>query len=233
MNLSTSLPQHIAIIMDGNGRWAKSKSLPKNIGHREGSKVAETIAKECQRLGVKYLTLYAFSSENWNRSEDEVSWLMSLLHDYLRNNVNKLVKSGMRVSFIGDRTRLPKDLVAVMNEVEASSINNDFHLILAISYSGRDEIRNAAAKMCEQALKLQAMPEDNYFDQLISTNKIGVPDPDLLIRTSGEYRLSNFLLWQVAYSELLFVEKLWPDFTELDLQQAILEFNKRDRRYGK
>lgn len=233
MKQPVNIPQHIAIVMDGNGRWAKSKGLSKSIGHKTGSKVAEKIAKECQKLGMKHLTLYAFSLENWDRDKKEVAGIMSLLRSYLKKDVNDLVKSGMRISFIGDRSYLPSDIVEIMDKVESSSKEGTFHLILAISYSGRNEIRNAAIKMAEETLKMKKVLEPDSFDKFISTNQLSIPDPDLLIRTSGEYRISNFLLWQIAYSELWFTEKYWPDFTQEDLHTAIIDFSKRERRYGK
>lgn len=225
-------PKHIAIIMDGNGRWAKNKSLPRALGHKAGAQAAEKIAKESKRLGVKFLTLYAFSSENWERPSEEVNALMTLFTSYLQGDVQKLIKSGIRISFIGERNRLSASLIKAMEKIEQASAHHSFHLVLAISYSGRDEIRKAAMEMAV-SIKNGALLETRDFDQFISTNQLGVPDPDLLIRTSGEYRISNFLLWQMAYTELYFSDKYWPDFDGNDLQEAIVEFNNRERRYGR
>ncbi len=218
--------------MDGNRRWAKSKGIPIELGHKAGSKTIEKIAKESKNIGVKYLTLYVFSNENWNRSEKEVSVLMGLLRNYLKNETKKLLDLGIRISFIGNRSRLDKDIVVEMERVEKISINNPFHLILALSYSSRDEIREAAIKAAKSFATLNEEPPYDYIDRFISTNILEVPDPDILIRTSGEHRISNFLLWQIAYSELYFVTKHWPDFDEKDLMLAIEEYNKRERRYG-
>ena len=230
-----NIPQHIAIIMDGNGRWAKERLLPRNMGHKKGSEVAELITKYCRDIGVKSLTLYTFSMENWNRSQEEVNALMALLREYLHSRVDQLIKDGFRVSFIGERDMLPDDIVSAMKEAEELSIANSFHLVLAISYSGRKEIVAAMNEMCREraALGDEGAITAEYFGKFLSSYKLGVPDPDLLIRTGGEYRLSNFLLWQSAYSELYFTDKYWPEFGKDDLLAAIAEFNKRERRYGK
>lgn len=226
-------PKHIAIIMDGNGRWAKSKFLPASAGHKKGASVAKSVTRACKKLGTSYLTLFAFSSENWNRSSDEVQYLMNLLREYLKSDINDLIKEDVKIKVIGDKSKLDSDIVTLIDKVEEESKNNSFTLILALSYGSRDELRNAAFRMHEEIINsnLEASslaPE--YFDQFLYTKDI--PDPDLLIRTSGEQRISNFLLWQIAYSEIIFTNVLWPDFSEKDLISACEEFKKRDRRFG-
>lgn len=229
----SSVPNHIAIIMDGNGRWAKSKFLPASAGHKKGANVAKLITRSCKKLGASYLTLFAFSSENWNRPKEEVSYLMDLLREYLRSDINELINEDIKIKFIGDRSKLESDIIELINSVEEKSKNNSFTLVLALSYGSRDEIRNAAFRMHESIISSNLesntlTPE--YFDQFLYTKDI--PDPDLLIRTSGEHRISNFLLWQIAYSEIIFTNTLWPDFSEKDLVEAFEEFKKRDRRFG-
>jgi undecaprenyl diphosphate synthase len=232
MNNDITIPNHIAIIMDGNGRWAKQKLIPKKMGHRKGSEVAEKIIKYCKEIGVSYLTLFTFSSENWSRSEEEVDDLLSLLRDYLQHKAKKLVEIGIKILFIGNRSLLPKDIVLLMGQLENISKDNKFTLIMAISYGSRDEIVSAAKAMASY-VKDNNIDEIDYnlFENFINPHNI--PDPDLLIRTSGELRLSNFLLWQLAYSELCFINKLWPDFDEVDMYNSIVEFARRDRRYGR
>ncbi len=227
------IPEHIAIIMDGNGRWASKRRLPKLAGHKKGANVANDIVAACQKLGVKYLTLYAFSTENWNRSASEVNDLMDLFRSYLSKDINELAKKDVSIKFIGNKSLLPADIQSMISEVEVSSQANNFKLILAISYGSREEIRNAAVKFAQDAIKQKidlkkASPE--LFDQYLYT--YGIPDPDLFIRTSGEYRISNFLLWQIAYAELYFTKVLWPDFNEAELKKAIEDFSTRERRYG-
>lgn len=235
MSLSenSAFPNHIAIIMDGNGRWAKSRFLPASAGHKKGANVAKSITRACKKHGAKFLTLFAFSSENWSRPKEEVEYLMNLLRDYLKSDINELIQEDIKIRVIGDKTKLDSDILELINSVEEESKNNSFTLILALSYGSRDEIRNAAFRMHEEILNsnLEAIslaPE--YFDQFLYTKDI--PDPDLLIRTSGEQRISNFLLWQIAYSELFFTNVLWPDFSEKDLVTACEEFKKRERRFG-
>jgi len=225
------IPNHIAIIMDGNGRWAKKRMLPKKLGHRQGMITAEKIVEECKNIGVKYLTLYAFSLENWLRKEDEVNDLMHLLRDYLNNRINELINSNIRLIFIGNKTLLPEDIQEKMSEVENISKQNSFTLIMAISYGARDEIQRAAKNMALHVMNDNAELSDDMFEKFI--NPFNIPDPDLLIRTSGEHRLSNFLLWQLAYSELYFIEKFWPDFDKSDLIEVLKNFTSRDRRYGR
>jgi undecaprenyl diphosphate synthase len=219
--------------MDGNRRWATSKALSIKLGHKNGSKTAETIANQCKKLGVKYLTLYVFSKENWKRPKSEVAAVLTILQRYLDKDVNTLIESGIRISFIGDREDFSKKLRDSIDQVEALSMNGSFHLILSLSYGSRDEIRKAAADFASYCIENDALVDNKAFDKFISTNKLNIPDPDLLIRTGNEFRISNFLLWQIAYSELYFTPKLWPEFSEEDMIDAIAEFNRRERRYGK
>jgi undecaprenyl diphosphate synthase len=228
-DFNITIPNHVAIIMDGNGRWADRLMLPKKAGHKRGAQVAKQVVKDCKKIGIKYLTLYAFSSENWARPKAEVEDLMDLLREYLKSSTKDLIKEDVRIRFIGRRIDLANDIQDMMRKVEEDSKDNSFNLILAISYGGRDEIRDAAKAFAEHMKKNQDCKLED-FDQFLYTKS--VPDPDLFIRTSGELRISNFLLWQLAYSELYFTETLWPDFTEIELIQAIEEFSKRDRRYG-
>jgi undecaprenyl diphosphate synthase len=207
--------------------------LPKSLGHRQGMLAAEKIINKCKLLGVRYLTLYAFSLENWSRDRSEVDDLMNILSDYLENRVKELLNDNVRVMFIGNKDLLPINIQNKMREIEDLSKLNEFNLILAISYSGRDEIERAAYNLASSALKDPDILnlKRGVFKDFI--NPLEIPDPDLLIRTGGEKRLSNFLLWQIAYSELYFVDKFWPDFDAQDLLIAIEDFSKRDRRYGK
>jgi undecaprenyl diphosphate synthase len=219
--------------MDGNRRWATSKALSIKLGHKNGSKTAENIANQCKKLGVKYLTLYVFSKENWKRPKSEVAAVLTILQRYLDKDINTLIESGIRISFIGDREDFSKKLRDSIDQVEALSMNGSFHLILSLSYGSRDEIRKAAADFASYCIENDALVDNKVFDKFISTNKLNIPDPDLLIRTGNEFRISNFLLWQIAYSELYFTPKLWPEFSEEDMIDAIAEFNRRERRYGK
>lgn len=227
--MAKQLPQHVAIIMDGNGRWADALGVPKYAGHKRGAEVAKQTTLDAKKLGIKYITLYAFSSENWNRSEREVSDLMDLLRNYLKSDTKELMDAGVRIRFIGRRHMLAQDIQDMMAAVERESAVHDFTLILAISYGSRDEIKDAATKMAEEAIKSGSVDPDK-FEKFLDT--AGIPDPDLFIRTSGEMRISNYLLWQLAYTELFFTDVLWPDFTELNLVEAMEEFSKRERRYG-
>ena len=229
-----ALPQHVAVIMDGNGRWAKARHLPRLEGHRRGADSAREIIRTAGELGIKYLTLYAFSAENWNRPEDEVAGLMKYLVHYLKTETKELLKNNVRLEVIGQIWRLPDHVREQLEKsISTLSKNNGLTLIMALSYGSRIEIveavRNIAAKV--KAGKLD--PAD-ISEKVVSENlwTRGVPDPDLLIRTSGEMRVSNFLLWQIAYSELYVTETLWPDFTRVDLLRAILDYQKRDRRFG-
>ena len=227
-------PVHVAIIMDGNGRWAKSRQLAKAAGHKRGAASIKTAIKSAIEANVRYLTLYGFSSENWNRPISEVSDLMGLLRFYLKSEVPNLHKEGVCFSVIGDREKLDNDIVNLIEEAEKKTVlNSRLHLVIALSYGGRAEITEAARKL---ALQVKADKLDPYdideglFKQSLYTSDI--PDPDLLIRTSGEQRISNFLLWQLAYTEFCFLDTLWPDFTEQDFDNAIAAFHSRERRYG-
>ncbi len=229
-----NIPNHIAIILDGNGRWAKKHHVPKNVGHSQGSKTVEKIVEHAHDVGVKYITVYAFSTENWNRSEKEVKGLMKLLRDYLKQCLKKSKENNMRCMVIGDKSRLDQDIQDSIAELEEFSKDFDgITFIIALNYGSRDEIRRGVTKLAEKVQARELKPED-ITEEMISDSldTRGIPDPDLLIRTSGEVRLSNFLMWQAAYTEYYFPEKLWPDFKGEDLDQAIIEYNKRDRRFG-
>ncbi len=227
-------PAHIAIIMDGNGRWAKARGLPRVAGHQRGAEAARIAVRSCGELGVKYLTLYAFSSENWKRPVAEVDDLMSLLRFYLRREIGSLAEQGVRLRFIGSRERLAPDIITEIERSEAlTHANSGLTLVVALNYGSHEEIVQAARLLAEDVAKGALRPADideAMFAARLSTADI--PNPDLLIRTSGEQRLSNFLLWQAAYSELVFLDTCWPDFSRESLDQAIREFHRRDRRFG-
>ena len=229
-----SVPRHVAIILDGNGRWAKSKGMPRNYGHTVGAKNVETVCRAADELGIKYLTLYAFSTENWNRPQNEVNALMKLLEGYLKNCIKTADKNNMRVRVIGEITRLSNAFQQRIHELEtASASNTGLNLTIAINYGSRDEILRAVRHMVEDARegKLETKDiDENVFSSYLDTREL--PDPDLLIRTSGEQRLSNYLLWQLAYSEFYFTDVPWPDFHKKELELAIEAYNKRDRRFG-
>ena len=233
METGRKIPQHIAIILDGNGRWAKAKGMPRNYGHTAGAKNVETVCQAAHDLGVKYVTMYAFSTENWNRPEGEVEALMKLLESYLKNCIKTADKNNMRVRVIGDTTRLSERFQERIRELEAASAKNDgLNLQIAINY-GSDEMTRAMRRMSEDVAAGKRKPEEiteSVFEEYLDT--AGIPDPDLLIRTSGELRLSNFLLWQLAYSEFYFTDVPWPDFHKEELERAIEAYNKRDRRFG-
>lgn len=234
METGRKIPQHIAIILDGNGRWAKAKGMPRNYGHTAGAKNVETVCQAAHDLSVKYVTMYAFSTENWNRPEGEVEALMKLLESYLKNCIKTADKNNMRVRVIGDTTRLSERFQERIRELEAASAKNDgLNLQIAINYGSRDEMTRAMRRMSEDVAagkrKLEEITE-SVFEEYLDT--AGIPDPDLLIRTSGELRLSNFLLWQLAYSEFYFTDVPWPDFHKEELERAIEAYNKRDRRFG-
>lgn len=230
-----NIPQHIAIILDGNGRWAKSKGMPRNYGHAQGSKNVEKICEIAYKMGVKYLTVYAFSTENWNRPENEVSALMNLLRDYMKTCLKTAEKNHMKVRVIGDKTKLDEDIRTRIEELEEATQNNDgLNFQIALNYGSRDEMIRAMRRMTEDVQNGKLMPEEiteECFENYLDTHDI--PDPDLLIRTSGEQRLSNYLLWQLAYTEFYFADVHWPDFSKEELEKAIEQYNKRDRRYGK
>ena len=234
METGRKIPQHIAIILDGNGRWAKAKGMPRNYGHTAGAKNVETVCQAAHDLGVKYVTMYAFSTENWNRPEGEVEALMKLLESYLKNCIKTADKNNMRVRVIGDTTRLSERFQERIRELEAASAKNDgLNLQIAINYGSRDEMTRAMRRMSEDVAAGKRKPEEiteSVFEEYLDT--AGIPDPDLLIRPSGELRLSNFLLWQLAYSEFYFTDVPWPDFHKEELERAIEAYNKRDRRFG-
>lgn len=227
-------PVHVAIIMDGNGRWAQARGLPRIAGHRQGAEAVRAVIKASTDLGVRYLTLYGFSIENWKRSSSEVSGLMGLLRLYLKKEIGELLRQGVNLRFIGQRERLAPDIVVMIEDAERRTRNNTaLNLTVALSYGGRQEITATARKLAEQAKRGEIDPSD--IDEAMFAGNLetaGIPDPDLLIRTSGEERVSNFLLWQIAYSELVFTDTLWPDFSRDDLEGAIKEFHRRERRYG-
>ena len=234
METGRKIPQHIAIILDGNGRWAKAKGMPRNYGHTAGARNVETVCQAAHDLGVKYVTMYAFSTENWNRPEGEVEALMKLLESYLKNCIKTADKNNMRVRVIGDTTRLSERFQERIRELEAASAKNDgLNLQIAINYGSRDEMTRAMRRMSEDVAAGKRKPEEiteSVFEEYLDT--AGIPDPDLLIRTSGELRLSNFLLWQLAYSEFYFTDVPWPDFHKEELERAIEAYNKRDRIFG-
>ncbi|MGH6973136.1 MAG: isoprenyl transferase [Stellaceae bacterium] len=227
-------PTHVAIIMDGNGRWAKARGLPRIAGHRAGAEAVRRTLSASVELGIKYLTLFGFSSENWKRPADEVSDLMGLLRHYIRGEIAELHRNGVRLRVIGERAKLPADVVGMIDNAETLTAGNDrLNLSIALSYGGRAEIALAARRLAEDVASGQLAPdaidEDTFAARLLTA---GIPDPDLLIRTSGEQRISNFLLWQTAYAELVFTPTLWPDFAKGDLEKAVRDFHGRDRRYG-
>ena len=227
--------EHIAFIMDGNGRWAKKRGLPRNVGHQKVAQVLIDIAKAVKELGVKYVTVYAFSTENWKRSEEEVSGLMNLLREYLDKNFEELKKNDIKIVFIGERYMLEQDIIEKIEKLEReTSKNASMTMQVALSYGSRQEIIGAVKKVASlvknQDINLEDITED-LFSKLLYTS--GTPDPDLVIRTSGEQRISNYLLWQIAYSELFFTDTLWPDFTKDELVTIVENFKTRERRYGK
>lgn len=230
----TKLPQHVAITMDGNGRWAKSKGNIRLFGHQQGVSTVNDIVSIAAEIGIKYLTLYTFSTENWNRPKDEVSGLMDLLIKATKKYIDKLISNNIKLSVIGDFSELPGSVKESLQYViDKTAANTGMNLILAISYSGRWEITEMAKRIASQSLNGSLKPEDitseTIQNNLCTTN---IPDPELLIRTSGEYRISNFLLWQIAYTELYFTDVLWPDFTKEEFLKAIKDFQTRTRRFG-
>lgn len=228
------IPQHVAIILDGNGRWAKQHGMPRNYGHTQGAKNVETICREAWNLGIKYLTVYAFSTENWSRPKDEVNALMKLLRNYMKNCIKTAEKNHMRVRVIGDKSKLDEDIQESIRRLEDFSKDQDgLNFQIAINYGSRDEMLRGMKQMLkdykEDRFSLEELDEQR-FESYLDTSDI--PSPDLLIRTSGEQRLSNYLLWQLAYSELYFTQVPWPDFTKEELVKAIEDYNRRDRRFG-
>ena len=227
--------KHIAIIMDGNGRWAQKRLLPRSAGHKKGAENVKIIAKAANKLGLKYLTLYAFSTENWNRPKDEVDTLMSLLREYLHSDFQELHKNNVRILFIGERHMLDDDIVKAMENLEKQTAQNTgLTLCFAISYGARQEmlqaVKNLACLLKKGDISESDVDIQTFSDMLYTKN---IPDPDVLIRTGGEFRISNFLLWQLAYTELFFSQTQWPDFDEKELESIVTQFKSRERRYGK
>lgn len=224
-----SLPQHIAIIMDGNGRWAKKRGLPRSAGHAAGAKTFKQIARYCNKIGIKYLTVYAFSTENWKRPETEVKGIMDLFRSYLKD-VDNFKGENIRLEFIGDREPLADDIKKLMEHAEEESANaTGLHLNMAINYGGRDEIVHAVKAIIKEGISAEEITEDTVASHLYTS---GQPDPDFIIRPSGEYRLSNYLIWQSAYAEYWFSDVLWPDFKPKHLDKALEDFSNRNRRFG-
>ena len=228
------IPNHVAIIMDGNGRWAKKRLMPRNMGHVQGARTVEQIIEDAYNLGIKYLTVYAFSTENWKRPQDEVNALMKLLKDYLKNCIKRANKNNMRVRVIGDKTGLEQSIQDKIQELEeVSAKNTGINFTIAINYGSRDEMVRAMRRMMEDCKNGDLLPSEvseEVFQSYLDTSDL--PYPDLLIRTSGELRLSNYLLWQLAYTEFYFTDVLWPDFNKAELEKAIEYYNGRDRRFG-
>ncbi|MCG6882563.1 MAG: di-trans,poly-cis-decaprenylcistransferase [Silicimonas sp.] len=230
----TAAPEHVAIIMDGNGRWAQARGKPRLFGHHAGARRVREIVEACPELGVRYLTIFAFSTENWKRTQAEVSGLMKLFKRYLLSETKRLVSSGVRVRFIGDRIRLDETLVALMDELELLTCENDrVHLTVALNYGGRDEVARATKRLAREVAAGRIDPENVDAETLTRfLDTYVLPDPDLVIRTSGEARISNFLLWQSAYAEYEFIDTLWPDFTREEFARVLCGFAARDRRFG-
>lgn len=229
------IPAHVAIIMDGNGRWAKARHKPRTYGHAQGAKVLEQTLEDCDSLGIRYFTVYAFSTENWARPYEEVKTIMDLFRRYLESAGEKCMKNNVRLKLIGERSRLSRDLTESVGRLEELTKNNTgITFTLAINYGSRDEITRASRKLAAEVKEGRLLPEDITEETIAGfLDTKGLPDPDLLIRTSGEERLSNFLLWQLAYTEFYFTDVAWPDFNKEELLNAIKKYSKRDRRYGK
>lgn len=232
--MPTTGPAHVAIIMDGNGRWAQRRGRPRLFGHHAGARRVREIVEACPDLGVKYLTIFAFSTENWKRTQTEVAGLMSLFRKYIEREAKSLIKNGVRVRFIGDRIKLDEKLVALMDELELLTAHNDLiHLTIALNYGGRDEVTRAAKRLAyevQQGRLTYDQVDAETLSQFLDTHVL--PDPDLVIRTSGEARISNFLLWQSAYSEYEFVDTLWPDFSRAEFARVLSSYGTRERRFG-
>ncbi len=228
---SEKLPRHIAIIMDGNGRWAQQRHLPRIMGHRKGIEAVREVVRECRKLGIEVLTLYAFSTENWRRPKAEIRALMGLLKKFIRSEMLELHQNNIRVTMIGDLSKLPDDVMPAVREImDVTANNTGMTLNVALSYSGRDDILRAVRMLVAERGRQAADITEELFSSCLDT--AGQPDPDLLIRTSGELRVSNFLLWQIAYSELYITDVLWPDFAKKDLNKALRDFQSRRRRFG-
>lgn len=229
LEIDKKIPEHIAIIMDGNGRWAKNRSLPRTAGHVAGSKKFKEIARYCNKIGVKYLTVYAFSTENWRRPKEEVDAIMNIFRDYLRDSAN-FKSENIMLKFIGDRSVMPEDIVELMAQAEYDSKDaTGLKCYMAINYGGRDELVHAVKDIINEGISAEDITEEVISSHIYTKD---YPDPELIIRPSGEYRLSNFLIWQSAYSEFWFSNILWPDFSTDDLEKAIDDYNKRNRRFG-
>ncbi|MBQ9156686.1 MAG: isoprenyl transferase [Eubacterium sp.] len=228
------IPAHVAIILDGNGRWAKKHLMPRNLGHSQGAKVVEQICEDAWDIGIKYLTVYAFSTENWNRPEKEVQALMKLLRRYLRDCIERTSKNNMRVRIIGEKSRLDEDIRKAIDELtEVSSVNTGLNFTIALNYGSRDEIVRAVRQIGSDCMEGKLRPEEITEDLLSGRlDTADIPDPDLMIRTSGEQRLSNWMLWQLAYTEFYFTDVLWPDFNKEELIRAVEYYNTRERRFG-
>ena len=234
MGEELNMPRHVAIILDGNGRWAKAKGMPRNYGHVQGAKTVETICEDAYRMGIQYLTVYAFSTENWNRPRDEVDALMKLLRNYMKTCLKTAEKNRMCVRVLGEKSRLDEDIRKRILELEEATKDNDgLHFQIAINYGGRDEIVRASRKMARAVARGELLAEE-ITEETVSgyLDTAGIPEPDLLIRTCNEQRISNFLLWQLAYTEFYFTPVLWPDFTKEELIKAVEAYNHRDRKYG-
>jgi len=229
------LPAHVAIIMDGNGRWARQRGLDRIFGHQQGVKALREVIETAAELGIRYLTLYAFSNENWGRPDDEVHALMGIMVQSLNNETETLLKNNIQLKAIGDLNRLSGDVKKRLNEtIKVTSVGTGLNLVVALSYSSRWEITEAARRLSADVASGKLKPDsisEEVFEKYLTTN--GIPDPELMIRTSGELRISNFLLWQIAYTELYYTDKLWPDFGKEDFYNAIIDFQKRERRFGK
>ena len=234
MEENLKIPAHVALILDGNGRWAKKRGLPRQLGHKKGCETLEQVVEDAARLGIRYLTVYGFSTENWKRPEEEVGALMQLFRFYAKRLLAMAEKNNIRVRMIGERNRFAPDLVEAINGLEEKTKNNTgMTFVIAVNYGSRDEITRAVRKIMTDAKEGKLAPEEmteEVFSSYLDT--AGIPDPDLMIRTSGELRLSNFLLWQMAYTEFYFTDVAWPDFNKAELVKAIEKYNQRDRRYG-
>lgn len=232
--LGLNVPEHVGIILDGNGRWAKKKHMPRNFGHVQGSKVLEQICDDADEIGIKYLTVYVFSTENWSRSRLEVDGLMKILRNYLKDCIKRANKNNMKVRILGKRDGLDADIIKSIDELENATVNNTgLFFQVALNYGGRDEMIRAMRKMTSDIVANGMSPDsidEKLFESYLDT--AGAPAPDLIIRTSGEQRISNFLLWQCAYAELDFPQVLWPDFNKDSLIEAVRRYNNRDRRFG-
>lgn len=230
----TNIPSHVALILDGNGRWAARRGLPRTMGHKEGCVTVEKTVEIAARMGIRYLTVYGFSTENWKRSAEEVGALMQLFRYYMVRLLKIASANNVRVKMIGDRRRFAPDIIKGINRLEEETKNNTgMTFVIAVNYGGRDEIRRAAARLAQDCMEGKMKPQEvdeSVFGSYLDT--AGIPDPDLLIRTSGELRLSNFLLWQLAYTEIYVTDCLWPDFSQEELEKAIVQYNSRDRRFG-